>query len=399
MTGRPALAVRWARLGLGTRLFAAMALVVCAGAGTLLVVALLVAPPVFGTHLRRSRMPDLTAAVQSHVDRAFTQATLISLAAGVVVAVLAAGMVTWLVARRLAAPVAELAAATTRIADGNYDTGVTDPRLGPEFTALTAAVNRLAGKLATSEQTRRRLLADLGHELRTPIAALEATVEAITDGVLPVDTETVDTLGEQASRLRRLVVDLESVSRAEERQLALHLRPVHLAAVARRAVTALRPGYQADDIDLLLRADDPGPTVVVDEDRLVEALMNLLDNARRHTPAGGTVTVTVTGPAGARQPGDHPQTVARVAVADTGEGFAPEHAALLFDRFYRTDPARSTAGAAVPGRIPGRHGSGIGLTITRAIVEAHRGAIVAESPGPGRGATFTVTLPVCESEG
>jgi two-component system sensor histidine kinase BaeS len=394
MTGRPAVGEGWAALGLGTRLFAAMALVVCAGAGTLLVVALLVAPPVFGTHLRRSRMSDLTPAVQTHVDRAFTEAVLISLTAGIVVAVLAAGLIAWLVARRLAAPVAELATATTRLADGNYDTYLADPRLGPEFTALTTAVNQLAGKLAASEQTRRRLLADLGHELRTPIAALEATVEAITDGVLPVDTETLDTLGDQASRLRRLVVDLESVSRAEERQLALQLHTVRLTDLIRRAVTALRPHFRAADVTLLVHADDPGPTAIVDQDRLVEALMNLLDNAVRHTPPGGTVTVTVEPLTGARKkPGDHPDAV-QIVVADTGEGFPPEQAALLFARFYRTDSARSNTDKAVAGRAPGRHGSGIGLTITRAIIDAHHGIITAASGGPGRGATFTITLPV-----
>jgi signal transduction histidine kinase len=381
---------RLAGLGLGSRLFAAMALVVCAGAGTLLTVALLIAPPVFGTHLRRSGTLDLTPAVQDHVDRAFTQATLVSLTAATTVAVLAAGIVTWLVARRLAAPVAGLAAATSRLADGDYGTDLADPRLGPEFTALTTAVNQLGHKLAGSEQTRRRLLADLGHELRTPIASLEATVEAITDGVLPVDDETLNTLAEQASRLRRLAVDLESVSRAEERQLALHPRPARLAGLARRALTALRPRYQAEGVDLRLHATDPGPTVTVDPDRIVEALMNLLDNALRHTPAGGTVTVTVDQPAGQ----------ARVSVDDTGDGFPPEQADLLFERFYRTDPARGPAdparGPADPapaGRVTRRNGSGIGLTITRAIVQAHHGTVTAHSAGPGRGAVFTVTLP------
>ncbi|MFD0525822.1 histidine kinase dimerization/phospho-acceptor domain-containing protein [Paractinoplanes durhamensis] len=259
MTSRTSLRRRSARLGLGTRLFTAMTLVVCAGASTLLIVALLIAPPVFGAHLRRSQMPDLTPAVQNHVDQAFTEALLISLTAGLTIAVLAAGFVTWLVARRLAAPVAELAATTTRMADGNYDTDLTDPRLGPEFTALTAAVNQLGGKLARSEQTRRRLLADLGHELRTPIAALQATVEAIIDGVLPVDNETLNTLSEQASRLHRLVVDLESVSRAEERQLALHVQPVPLAALARRAAAALRSRYDAAGIGLLVRTPIRAP--------------------------------------------------------------------------------------------------------------------------------------------
>jgi signal transduction histidine kinase len=386
---------RWARLGLGPRLFTAMTLVVCAGAGTLLIVALLVAPAVFATHLRRTGMPDLGTVVQAHVDRAFTEAMLISLAAGITVAVLTAGLVTWLAARRLAAPVGELAAATTRLADGNYDTDLTDPRLGAEFTALTTAANRLGRKLATSEDTRRRLLADLGHELRTPIAALEATVEAITDGVLPIDTTTLDTLAEQTTRLRRLVVDLESVSRAEERQLALHPEPARLADLAGRAVLAMRPRYQSEDVDLQLHSENPGPVVTVDHDRIVEALMNLLDNALRHTPAGGRVTVTVDQRADAG-PRRNNGGLARVTIVDTGEGFPPDEAARLFERFYRTDPARGPVRTVQVGPAPGRHGSGIGLTITRAIVQAHHGSITAHSAGPGHGATFTLVLPAAQ---
>jgi two-component system sensor histidine kinase BaeS len=388
MSRRPA-GERLARLGLGPRLFAAMALVVCAGAGTLLIVALLVAPAVFGAHLRRSGAPDLAADVRGHVDQAFTEATLISLGAGIVVAVLVAGLVTWLVARRLAAPIAGLAAATARLADGAYDTGLADPRLGPEFTALTGAVNQLGDKLAASEQIRRRLLADLGHELRNPIASLEATVEAITDGVLPVDDATLDTLAEQASRLGRLVADLESVSRAEERQLALRLRPARPADLVRRAVAAVRPRYLAGGVELRVDAADPGPTVVVDRDRVVEALLNLLDNALRHTPAGGRVTVTAD-PAGRGQP-------ARITVADTGEGFPPAEAARLFERFYRAGAGHRAEHGRPRDGTPGRHGSGIGLTIARAIVEAHHGGISAHSAGPGRGATFTITIPAASS--
>ncbi|WP_052711048.1 HAMP domain-containing sensor histidine kinase [Pseudofrankia sp. DC12] len=398
--------MRWAGLGLGARLFTAMALVVAAGAGTLLVVALLVAPAVFLTHLRRAGTPGLTPAVETHVERAFTQAMMISLTAGTTAAVLAAGLVTWLVARRLAAPVTTLAAATTRLADGNYDTDLADPRLGREFTALTTAVNRLGDKLAGSERTRRRLLADLGHELRSPVASLEATVEAITDGVLPVDATTLDTLAEHASRLRRLVTDLESVSRAEERQLALHPQPARLADLVQRAATAVRPLYQAGGVDLQLRAEEAGPTATVDHDRIVEALTNLLDNALRHTPAAGAVTITVDqAPGGARRPADLAAgrpAAARIRVADTGEGFPSEQAGQLFERFYRTDPARSPSTptpAATAGSAPGRHGSGIGLTITRAIIEAHHGSITAHSDGPGCGATFTITLPATTPHG
>jgi signal transduction histidine kinase len=310
---------------------------------------------------------------------------MLSLVLGVLAAIVTATLVTWLVSRRLASPVAEVADAATRLADGDYDTVVPDPRLGPEFATLTAAVNQLAQRLGSSEETRRRLLADLTHELRTPLASLEATVEAISDGVLPVDQTTLDTLAEQASRLHRLVADLESVSRAEERQLALHPRPTPLSDIAKRAADVLRPRFDNKGVTLTVNSQGHAPVVDVDTDRLVEALMNLLDNALRHTPDGGAVTVAVETTPGT--PADPSR--GRLSVTDTGEGFEPAQAPLLFERFYRTDTARTNTGLT-----GGRHGSGIGLTIARAIVEAHHGEITARSSGRDHGACFTISLPI-----
>ncbi len=381
LVGRPA----FESLGLAPRLFFAMALVVIAGAGMLLLVALLVAPQVFYAHLHRSGLPAVTPAVQHHVDEAFHQALWLSLSLGVLAAIGAATLVTWLVSRRLAVPVAEVAEATTRLAHGHYDTLVPDPGLGPEFATLTAAVNQLAKLLGSSEEIRRRLLADLTHELRTPLASLEATVEAIGDGVLQIDQTTLDTLAEQAGRLHRLVADLESVSRAEERQLALNPRPVALSDIAKRAVEVLRPRFGTEGVTLTLTSPAPGPIVEADADRLVEALMNLLDNALRHTPRGHDVAVAVDA-TGAR-PGDPGR--AEVTVTDTGEGFEPAQATLLFERFYRTDTARTNNRTTGGGR-----GSGIGLTIARAIVEAHHGGITAQSRGRDLGARFTISLPI-----
>ncbi len=377
----------WPRLGLGGRLFAAMALVVVTGAGTLLAVSLLVAPAVFMDHLSRAGAPNLTPAVTTHVDDAFTQATLVSLGMGTLMAAVAAGLVTWLVARRIATPVSDLGLVTGRLANGGYDARAADPRLGPEFAALSSSVNELATQLSTSEDTRRRLMSDLGHQLRTPVASLEATIEAIGDHVLPMDGTTLATLTDQVGRLHRLVTDLESVSRAEERQLALDPRPVAPAELVRRAVTVLAPQFLTAGVGLEVRAGDPGPLVVVDADRIVEALLNVLDNALRHTPPGGHVVVRLDGPI--PDPDEPHRALVALVVEDDGEGFPPEQARLLFQRFYRA--GGPTNGAAAAG--PGRHGSGIGLTIARAIVEAHHGTMSARSGGPGRGATFTIALP------
>jgi len=360
-------------LGLAWRLFAAMGLVVLAGAGTMLVAVLLVAEPAFHTHLNQVR-PPLSDQAHAHVDEAFAGAVLTALAVGVVMAVAAALVVTWLVARRLAAPVAQAAEAANRIADGDLETRLRQPGLGPELDQLTAAFNTMASRLATTEQTRRRLLTDLAHELRTPLASIQATIEAVNDGILPTDKTTLATLTDQSQRLHRLVGDLSAVSAAEERQL--NLRPVRAAIqdLVSEVAAAARPRFDAKGIDLTADEGPPVGQVLVDPDRLAEALGALLDNALRHTAKGGTVVITTT----------RHDNRCRIAVTDTGDGFDPDVAAQLFERFYRGDSSRTVNGA----------GSGIGLTITKAIIEAHHGQLRAHSDGPGKGATFEITLPI-----
>jgi len=220
---------------------------------------------------------------------------------------------------------------------------------------------------------RARLIGDLAHELRTPLASLEATVEAVVDGVLPADAVTMATLHDQTTRLQHLVADMATVSRAEERQLDLHPRRVDTATLATAAAAAARARYAAAgvriDVDVVGRA----PVVRVDPDRLAEVLANLLDNALRHTPRDGAVRMVARG---------DPQG-AVLEVSDTGEGFDPADAERIFERFYRGDSSRTRTSA----------GSGIGLTVARAIVEAHAGTLRATSSGRGTGATFRIRLP------
>jgi two-component system, OmpR family, sensor histidine kinase BaeS len=364
---------RMPALGLAWRLFAAVGLVVLASAGTMLVAVLLVAEPAFHAHLEQVQ-PTMSEQAHLRVDEAFATGVFIALTVGVVVALAAAMVVTWLVARRLAAPVAEAAEAAYRVADGDFETRLRQPGLGPELDRLTAAFNTMARRLATTEQTRRRLLADLAHELRTPLASMQATIEAVTDGILPSDQATLDTLTEQSQRLHRLVGDLSAVSRAEERQLNLHPVMVPVQDLVSEAVTAARPRFLAKGISLSTTDDVGDCRVLVDPDRLAEALGALLDNALRHTAQGGAVII-----AAARH-----DNRCRIIVTDTGEGFDPDLAAQLFERFYRGDTSRTANGA----------GSGIGLTISKAIVEAHHGQLRGHSDGPGTGARFEITLPI-----
>jgi signal transduction histidine kinase len=352
--------------------------VIVAGAGTRLVVALLFAPALFHEHLQRAHLPRLSAEIRDHVDAAFDRSLLISLSIGVAVATLTAAAVSWLVARRLVELVDQMVQVAQRLADGHYETVAPEARLGPEFGSLTRSMNLLSRRLATTEAQRRRLTAYLAHQLRTPVASLAATVEALIDGVLEPDPAALAVLADQTARLHRLIADLEKVSRAEERQLVLDPAPQPLAPGVQRCVAAVHGRYRAKDVDLGLDADSATPVVRIDTDRIGELLTNLLDNALRHTPPGGRVTVAL-GPDAADPPD------VELTLSDTGEGFAADQAPLLFHRFHRGPDAE-----------PGS-GYGLGLTIAAAIAEAHAGTLHAHSNGPGHGAAFTLTLPAAST--
>lgn len=360
-----------AGLGLAQRLMLNNLLVIVAGSGTVLVTAFLVAPSVFQLHLQQAGVtidPD----VLEHVTLAVENAVLVALGVGVAIATITGAVISWFVARRLAAPVRDAADASRRLAGGHLDARVLDPGMGPEFATLAASVNELAGRLQATEATRRELTADLAHQLRTPIASIEATVEAVRDRVLPVDDLTLETLTAQSARLRRLVADLEVVSRAEERQLLLSVEPVAVSALMDAAIAAHRDSYRSAGVALDSSVAAGTPPVTVDADRIQEVLGSLLDNALRHTPSGGTVTVT------ARPSDNTKRAAAIITVTDTGVGFPTADSERLFRRFVKA---------------PDSPGSGLGLTIAKAIIEAHHGTLTAHSEGPGHGAQFVITLP------
>jgi two-component system sensor histidine kinase BaeS len=360
------------RLGLAGRLFAAQTLVVLAGSITLGLVAAAVGPAIFHDHLRQiTGHVDPDAA--RHVEQAYTSASAVSLTVALAAALAAALAVSAYVARRVAHPVGQLAAAAADITDGHYDTRVTAPGLGADFDTVAAAFNAMAGRLAEVEATRRRLLTDLGHELRTPVATIEAYVDAAEDGVLVPDEDTWTVLRAQTGRLRRLAEDIAAVSRAEEHQLDLRPRRIAVADLVGAAVAAANPRYTDKGVTLSVAVAANLPELDADVERMGQVLGNLLDNALRHTPAGGTVTVSA----------DRDRSGVRITVADTGEGIAAEHLPHVFERFYRADAARDRD----------RGGSGIGLAIVRAIVTEHGGRVTAHSGGPGAGTAFVVTLP------
>jgi two-component system sensor histidine kinase BaeS len=358
------------RLGLAPRLLAAQLIVVVAGSLTIAGVAVAVAPRLFTAHLDRAGETD--PLVRRHAEEAFASALGIALVVATGVAVLTALGVSAFVVRRLTAPVADLARSADALAAGDYRSSVPEARLGPEFDRLTAAFTRMADRLERTEAVRRRLLSDLAHELRTPLATIGAHVDALEDGVMAPDAATWSVLRDQLDRLERLAGDLAQLSAAEEHAPRARPSRSDLARIAAHAVDAAQPRFAGKGVTLRLSAPQRVPAQA-DEVRIAQVLANLLDNALRHTPAHGEVRVA------ARADGDF----GVIEVTDTGEGIPAEELDAVFDRFHRVDAARSRADG----------GSGLGLTIARAITAEHAGSLTAASDGPGHGATFTLRLP------
>jgi len=362
------------RRRLARRLLAANGLVIVAGAVTLAVVALLASPPLFHLHVGRALGP-VSETVGRHLDQALSTALLLSLGIGTGAAAVAALAVSWVLSSRLARPIEELSSTAEQLASGDLTARAVPPPTDDELTDLTVAFNDMAASLEHTEVTRRRLLSDLAHELRTPLSTIEGYLEGLIDGVVEPTGQTWDTLQDAAGRLRRLVDDVALVSRAAEGQLDLDRRPTDIAALVGAAAAAAGDTYARAGIRLDRDVQpDLGPAHI-DADRARQVLANLLDNAQRHTPAGGRVTVHASADGDGR--------TVTLAVTDTGDGIAAEQLPQVFERFYRGDASRR-AGA----------GSGIGLTIARAIARAHGGDLVASSPGTGEGSRFAWRIPV-----
>jgi signal transduction histidine kinase len=292
-------------------------------------------------------------------------------AAGVLAAGVALFVARWL-ARGMTRPLRDMAAAAQEMERGAYGRRVVTASRD-EVGQLAEAFNRMSGELENLERLRRELIANVSHELKTPISALRAHLENLIDGVERADPATLQVMLTQSERLGRLVDQLLELSRFESGDLPLHREAVRLRPLVAQVRSEIEVTTGARDVELDDRVPADLPPVYADPERIHQVVFNLLDNAVRFTPAGGRVTISA-----ARRDGE-----VAVAVADTGPGIPAEHLPRLFDRFYRVDTARS--------RDDG--GTGIGLAIARSIVEAHGGRIHAESE-PGRGSTFTFELPV-----
>ena len=359
--------------GLVSRFLLAQLLVVAASLLAAVVVASLAGPAIFHEHLIMAGHPENSPELL-HVEQAYRDTNLITLGVALGTALVCALLVSAWCSRRIRGPLERLTEAAQGMAHGRYDTRVPALGAGVEVDAVAASFNTMAERLERTEELRRRMLSDLAHEMRTPISVLTVYCEALQDGVTHWDETTSELMSEQLARLTRLVDDINDVSRAEEGRIDLDRASQPAGDLARSAAEAHREAYAAKGVRLVLDVDDDAGVVDVDRQRMGQVLGNLLTNALRHTPPGGQVSLGVV----RRGPGQ-----VAVTVADTGDGIAAEHLSRVFERFWRGDSARD--------RDHG--GSGIGLTISRALVEAHGGTLTVTSPGPGAGTAFTVELP------
>jgi signal transduction histidine kinase len=304
-----------------------------------------------------------------HVNRGLVVIGLVAVAVSLVLG--------WWLASRLAAPARALTTAARDLAAGNWDQQL-PVRSGDEFGQMTAAFNEMVAEITRQTALRRRLIADVAHELRTPLSVLRLELEAVEDGLQP-SQEAVAHVSEELVLLERLVKDLNLLAQADAGELPLNLQLEDLGALVAGTVERWQGRATARGLTLTAQVEPHLPPVGLDPLRISQVLTNLLSNALRHTREGGCVEVQV---ASADE-----EDALLVSVSDTGEGIHPDVLPHVFDRFYRADRARS--------RETG--GAGLGLSIAREAVELHGGRIWAESE-LGVGSTFYFTLPASSQQ-
>lgn len=308
-----------------------------------------------------------TAPIQAARD-----ALLRTLGFGAALAVLLAVVAAVVVSRRISRPLVALAAATRAFAAGEPDPQrLLRPAPG-ELGEVGRAFVDMTGKLADQEAARRMLVADVAHELRTPVTILRGQTEQMLDGIADPTTERLVSLHDEVLRLERVTDDLATLSTADAAGLALHPEMVDLGKLARQIVEAMQPNFE--DADLTVHTDTAGEVVVLaDPARMSQVVTNLLTNAAKFTPPGGRIAVTIRRTA----------HQVELAVADTGPGIPADELPHVFDRFWRGRDAAT------------RRGTGIGLAVVQSLVQAHGGSVGVQCPADG-GTVFTVVLPTSE---
>jgi histidine kinase len=313
--------------------------------------------------------PSSTISQQERFQTVVDQSLLISAFAALAAAV----VVSLFVSRRIVEPLQELSFTSQRLARGYYHER-TSIRSDDELADLSQSINQLAEALEQTEQRRLALLADVAHELRTPLSTIEGYMEGLIDGVIAPEERIFAMIQHEAVRLKWLIEELALLSRAEAGQLRVTPRPMQIATIIGQVAAQFEPQFNAKEVRLAIHIPPDLPTIVADPDRLEQIMINLLSNALRYTPVHGSVRIFA----------EVHDFFVQIGIRDTGIGISAEHLPHIFERFYRVDKSRARQSG----------GTGIGLTITRHLVYAQGGEIWVESAGLGRGSTFYITLPV-----
>ena len=321
--------------------------------------------------------PQKMASVTAELLETFRQSVSTSVLVAAISAIVAGMVASLLLVREILRPLRQIAWSSKRIAGGHYDERVPIPG-SDELAQVATNFNEMAEALARVEETRVALIGDVSHELRTPLTGLAGYLEGMMDGLFPTNEVTIALMNQEVRRMRRLVDDLQTLSRVEAGQFSLDLAYLDLRKPVELVVAQLQPQWQAQSIQLEVNLPPSSVVVQADNDRVAQVLLNILGNAIAYTPEGGAIYIAVTQDGGS----------AFVTVEDTGIGISQEQQPFLFERFYRVDHSRSRSSG----------GSGIGLTISRHLAWAMGGELSAFSDGIGKGSTFIFTLPLAHQE-
>ena len=352
-----------------------MILIAIAGV-TLIGTALLVAPSIFKKHMQEAGID--SSAAKMHVTEAFTGAFNLSLVVAMLTSLIVAAIIAWYLMRRIAEPIETLAFFAESLAAGDISPSAAVEKSTPEIDHLSVALTSMSNELSKIQNDQARMLRDLEHELRTPIATIGALVDGIEDGVVKGDAHSWNTIRDQLHRLNRLSRDVRNVSHSYDQTLSNLKVPTDPNEIGLSAIAAWTTRFEKKGVLLELKISGEIPTVIADPLRIGQVLSNLLENSLRHTSRTGKVQLIIEPVAGG----------VSFSVSDTGEGIAVSQLPHIFDRLYRGDSARQS----------GDSGSGLGLTIARSIAESHSGTLIATSKGRGRGSNFTMTIPALNGE-
>ncbi len=355
-----------------TQLLVGQVVLITIASVTLVGTALVIAPPIFNSHMREAKID--TRAARLHISQAFATSFIFSLVIAMLTALMVVAVMGWYLMRRIAEPIEGLAEFAESLAHGENmgTTTVTSSTL--EIGRLSIALSDMSSELSKIQSEQARLLRDLAHELRTPIATIGALVDGIEDGVVIGDAKSWNTIRDQLQRLNRLSRDVRDVSNSQDQSLSILPTLVTPNEIGESTTDAWVPRFEKKGVFLELHVSGEMPRIKVDPLRIGQVLSNLLENSLRHTPRDGKVMLTI----------EAVDNGISFSVSDDGEGISAQQLPHIFDRLYRGDPSRHS----------GESGSGLGLTIARSIAESHAGTLRAESAGRDQGSTFTLTIPI-----